>query len=640
MQQPTSMNVVYKTLIIFLSVTSFLIAQTSAYKQHTVAKGETITQIAQKYRVTPYDIYRLNPDAQNGIQENAVLLIPTSALTKEENGVSKTHEVQPKETLFGIAKQYNTTVEELEQMNPDVKTEGLKIGQTIQVSRKKAEVITKENSDTKTVYHEVQPKETMYGISKQYNVSVEELELLNPEAKLGLTIGQKLIVKRGKNVEITSGNPTKKIEIPNNGKYLNYEVKPKETLFGLAKMFRLSQEELIVLNPELKDGVREGMLLKVPSDVTFNTGIVREVKDLSKSISTKEKKEIVLLIPFNISNIESDTTLSTQARLKRDGFLNMTLDYYSGVLMAIDSAKRIGLNFNVKIFDSQETKSSSNVIPILRNNNIDQADVVIGPFYPQYVEKAAELLNPNNIPIISPLRETAKSYSNLYQSLPSGDFVKNVMFDYIRSKKGNMIALVDKKKGSSKQFIEENHKDIFIAPLGEKGGVIGDSITPRLLRDKVNYFILETASTGMVLNALTHYVNAKSAGFQTELVILDINPTFETDEVFRRIIKHNIIFPSLTKFQETPESLSFATSYKKKNNIFPNQYAIRGFDLVFDTMLRLSQEEDFETTIQSYATEGIENKFDYEKKLASGYSNKGVYILRYQEDLTVIPVEK
>lgn len=639
MYQPTRMKLVFKTVIIFLSVANLLMAQPSNYKKHTVAKGETITQIAQKYKVTPYDIYRLNPDAQNGIQENVTLLIPTSAVNKELNGNSKTHEVQPKETLFGIAKQYNTSVEELERLNPEVKMEGLKIGQTIQINGKKQEAKQEVISNGQAVYHEVQPKETMYGISKQHNITVEELELLNPEAKSGLTIGQKLIIKKGKSVETTTSTPAKKIEVPKNGKYLTYEVKPKETLFGLSKTFRLSQDELIALNPELKEGVKDGMTIKVPANVSLNTGNVREVKDLSKSISVKDKKEIVLLLPFNISNIESDTTLSTQARLKRDGFLNMTLDFYSGALMAIDSAKRLGLNFNVKIFDSQETKSSSNVLPIIRNNNVDKAHAVIGPFYPQYVEKAAELLNPHNVPVISPLRETSKSYSNLYQSMPSGDFVKNVMFDYIRSKEGNMIALIDRKKGSTKQFIEENHKDIFIAPLGEKGGVIGDSITPKLSKNKVNYFILETASTGMIFNALNQCNNAKSAGYRTELVVLDINPTFETDEVFPRILRQNIIFPSLAKFQDTSESLGFATSYKKKNNVYPNQYAIRGFDLVFDTMLRLSQDEDFETTIQNTASEGIENKFDYEKKLASGYSNKGVYIMRYDEDLIAKPVE-
>jgi len=100
-----------------------------------------------------------------------------------------------------------------------------------------------------------------------------------------------------------------------------------------------------------------------------------------------------------------------------------------------------------------------------------------------------------------------------------------------------------------------------------------------------------------------------------------------------------IIFPSLTKYQETPESIRFASNYKKINNVNPNQYAIRGFDVVFDTMLRLSQTQSFEQTIQNTATEGVENKFDYEKKLASGYTNKGVYIMYYDEDLTVKTAE-
>ena len=181
MYQPTRMKLVFKTVIIFLSVANLLMAQPSNYKKHTVAKGETITQIAQKYKVTPYDIYRLNPDAQNGIQENVTLLIPTSAVNKELNGNSKTHEVQPKETLFGIAKQYNTSVEELERLNPEVKMEGLKIGQTIQINGKKQEAKQEVISNGQAVYHEVQPKETMYGISKQHNITVEELELLNPE---------------------------------------------------------------------------------------------------------------------------------------------------------------------------------------------------------------------------------------------------------------------------------------------------------------------------------------------------------------------------------------------------------------------------------------------------------------------------
>lgn len=97
---------------------TFLLTLNPAYSQdkvtkHVVAKGETIKQIAQQYKVTPLDIYKLNPDAQNGLKLNTVLLIP-KIQTKSENKASlKTpakpiiHEVVAKETLYGIEK--NTT---------------------------------------------------------------------------------------------------------------------------------------------------------------------------------------------------------------------------------------------------------------------------------------------------------------------------------------------------------------------------------------------------------------------------------------------------------------------------------------------------------------------------------------------------
>ncbi|MBN8567720.1 MAG: LysM peptidoglycan-binding domain-containing protein, partial [Flavobacteriales bacterium] len=436
----------------FLSFQNSFAQSNESVKKHIVAKGETITQIAQKYKVTPYDIYRMNPDAKNGIQIDAILLIPSSVVSN--SSVPLTHEVKPKETLFGIAKQYTTTVELLEKWNPDVKENGLKVGQIIHVSGKSIEVQKTKPQESTTLYHEVQAKETLYSIAKQYQVSVDDLTLWNPNAKEGLSIGQKLIIKNG-NSKPSLPDATSEIKKVSKSNYLEYVVKPKETLFSISKLFSMSQEELLTLNPELKEGVKEGMKLQVPAQRFVYSGKTKEIKDFTKSLVKKDKKEIVLLLPFNTSNIESDTSLTTQARLKRDGFLNLTLDFYSGALMAIDSAKRLGLNLNVKILDSQETKRGSSVSSIVQNQNLSKADAVIGPFYPQYVEKTAELLSSSNVPVISPLREITTSTENVYQSMPPNDFVKNEMFAYIRSKNGNMIALVDSKKSAAKQFITD-----------------------------------------------------------------------------------------------------------------------------------------------------------------------------------------
>ena len=69
--------------------------------------------------------------------------------------------------------------------------------------------------------------------------------------------------------------------------------------------------------------------------------------------------------------------------------------------------------------------------------------------------------------------------------------------------------------------------------------------------------------------------------------------------------------------------------------MLPNQYAIRGFDITFDTILRMFQEKPFEEITQKTVSEQVESKFDYEVNELGGFYNKGIYILQYNSDLTI-----
>lgn len=210
---------------------SFLFAfAVQAQIKHVVAKGESVYQIAKKYQVTPYDIYRLNPDAENGIQENTTLLIPKAG----SNSSGITHKVVAKETLFSISKKYNVAVSDIEKWNKDTLHEGLKIGQEIYVSKpsatnktiaskeiKPVDIVKEEKvkTSTSTFSHTVVAQETKYGIATKYGLSVEELEKLNPQIVEGLKVGEILKIKT---------TQEKKVSIVGKGQY---EVQPKETLF-------------------------------------------------------------------------------------------------------------------------------------------------------------------------------------------------------------------------------------------------------------------------------------------------------------------------------------------------------------------------------------------------------------------------
>ncbi|WP_258930498.1 C40 family peptidase [Flavobacterium oreochromis] len=204
---------------------SFLWFSISVFGQeklkHKVVSGESVYSIAQKYNVKQSEIIELNPKAKKTLQLNMILEIPTSKIkNKESEVVLVEHEVLTKETLYSLSKKYNTTIEKIKELNPNIESQGLKIGEHIKIStqqnieglnakaekpkkKKKEEIVISEQqpiispdlNNTVELIHEVQIKETKYGISRKYGISITELEALNPHIKNSLGIGDKLVIK-------------------------------------------------------------------------------------------------------------------------------------------------------------------------------------------------------------------------------------------------------------------------------------------------------------------------------------------------------------------------------------------------------------------------------------------------------------
>ncbi|WP_433829169.1 LysM peptidoglycan-binding domain-containing protein [Flavobacterium anhuiense] len=678
------------SLVFFMTSSAFSQEKVVKYK---VSSGETINQIAQKFKVTPYDIYQLNPDARTGLVPNSVLLIPTkTGEAKKEVSETKAavtsgkeiiHEVQPKETFYSIEHKYGISDEALKAANPFLEKTGVQIGQKLVIpakgsAPKAVAKPAKEKGAEKYVYHDVQPKETKFGIAKQYNMTVEELEKRNPDIVNNLPVGYRLTIKgtapkteaapvqTAKAVESKKPAETSKKAVT----YMEYQVKPKETFYSLGRVFHLSQDELVALNPSLSEGVKEGMVLKVPAgyiapapivtaqipdkpaDSSWNkpvenTGggikIVDKVKstenedaeivELTKKKGLNERKKVVLLLPFNMAKVQSDTS-GTANRIKNDKFLNMTLDFYSGAMMAIDSAKVLKLPIDVAIYDSQETKTTSNVVGL--TPKIQDADAVIGPFYQSNAETTANMLRSYNVPVISPLsKDSANPIDNLYQTIPSNDVIKNSVFDYMRSKNGNIVAVVDKKKESVINYIKQNQKGVAFASLTETGGLDVANLKSLLIPNRMNYVVMETGNTAMVKATIKALLDSQKT-CQVQLVILEPNSTLDTDEIsFDNLVKLKLMYPSVTRESDEQPVLIYEKQYRLKNKANPTTYATRGFDVTFDTMMRLSQGKTFQETADLMTTQQVDNKFQYYRKEDGGHANKGVYILYYDSDLTL-----
>ncbi len=373
----------------------------------------------------------------------------------------------------------------------------------------------------------------------------------------------------------------------------------------------------------------------ISAQETNVTPIQNSGLQLEKPLVNQSKK-LALLLPFNLAKVQGDTVNTIADRLKKDKFLNMTLDFYSGALVAIDSAKQLGVTVDVSVFDSEETKNSSNVAKLIADHHLENYNAVIGPFYQTNVEKTAELLSANQVAVISPLsKEIGKSYTNLFQTITSTSLLRSAIFDFMRSKNGNVIAVVDKKKVSVKKYIVENQKDVRLVGLTEMGALIPESLSSKLQKGRINYVVLETEST-VLIKATLKLLLSKLKECAIQLVILEPNETLDTDEIeFANLLKLKLLYPSMTRENNSPEAVFFEKNYKLKNKVTPNAFATRGFDVTFDALMRLSQSNNYFESASTQVTEQVESKFDYFKNETGSFANKGLYLLYYDADLTV-----
>jgi hypothetical protein len=151
----------------------------------------------------------------------------------------------------------------------------------------------------------------------------------------------------------------------------------------------------------------------------------------------------------------------------------------------------------------------------------------------------------------------------------------------------------------------------------------------------MNYVVMETGNTWMIKTTINAMLSSMPQ-YKVQLVILEPNETLNTDEIkYVNLTKLKLMYPSVTRDGHTDATSIFDKEYRKINNIYPSDFATRGFDVTFDTMMRLVQNTSFEETVNSAATRHVENKFEYYKKPDGGYTNKGVFIMYYDNDLTL-----
>jgi cell wall-associated NlpC family hydrolase len=330
---------------------SFTVFSQEKHIKHTVAKGETISKIAQQYNIKANAIYELNPDARNGIKFKSILLIPASLkeVTKVTASVPtksnvKAHAVLPKETIYGIAKQYGLTITDLYRENPTLEQTGLRKGGTIKIpvtetnanliaqNTATSDIITKEdnhllaaandNNNVTATVREVLPSETKYAIAREFGITVAEIEAANPilvtePLKIGqkLTIPAKVGTNSGTN-EVTIVNtqitaPIKPVMVEKEASVVKptvvseviavsdapeveivREVLAKETKYAIANEYGITVAELERQNPKIKKGLPVGYQLNIRTKKQIESKSAFVVKDIITNTSVDTNYDV------------------------------------------------------------------------------------------------------------------------------------------------------------------------------------------------------------------------------------------------------------------------------------------------------------------------------------------------------------
>ena len=175
---------------------------------HKVGEKETLYGISKRYGTTVDDILKYNPTADAGLEVGKILKVPYTpkTTTKANTGGGLVHVVTDKETLFSISKAYNVSVDELKQWN-NLTSNSLTLGQELTIKKRntnsasavtntQTQVAPPNNTQTKSKIsvHTVAAKETMFSISRQYGITVQQLKDWNNLQSNEISIGQTLVV--------------------------------------------------------------------------------------------------------------------------------------------------------------------------------------------------------------------------------------------------------------------------------------------------------------------------------------------------------------------------------------------------------------------------------------------------------------
>ena len=519
---------------------------------YDTSAGESIYGIAAKLGITKDEIIKNNPEAADGITSGMRLYFPaegedantvTSNVTelKTQNSALQ-HDVKQGETLYGLAKTYGTTVDELIALNPGSEN-GIKIGQKLMIpsSRTNEQASVNANKQVHDAFSQNTPQATqpgsdatfltindgedIYSIAKQYNASVESILTNNP----GLNPDEYVTGTKIKVVPNTA--------LPFNYERMSrrnykYEVQRGETYASIAKANGITEEELKAANPDLKK-VKKGKIITLPKPyaeqvigemATIPVDELRayyqpRINDLYESLVQKRldsEVNIALVLPFQLHK----SAPPKQAYLYTD--------FYKGFLLALDSVSHISdKHINLKVYDTQHNLNVTD--SILSLPELKAMNMIIAPSEPQQLARINAFGKANGVNVMNCFTTKNEDYLDnpyVYQvNTPTNEMMHDVMRWFDEAFKGYNVVFLNDASENDKEMFEHmrnhiNRKKYSTTTINVNGDLTYDDISNQMDPGSKYVFIPSSGDKALVKRFIKALKQVKSDRFDCDLSLI------------------------------------------------------------------------------------------------------------------------
>ncbi|WP_352421394.1 LysM peptidoglycan-binding domain-containing protein [Proteiniphilum sp.] len=638
------------------------------YYEYNVQSGEGLYAISRTFSVSVAEILRHNPGAERGLQNGQRLLIPVTGENKGRNsdsplntntsqsirspqsprssggGQSRAqdqnttfqHTVVVGETVFGIARMYHTTVDEIFRLNPGSR-EGINEGQVLTIPQRR--VISQEKEENYR-YHTILPKETLYSVSKTYSLKPEDVMRANP----GLSVETFQI---GKTIRIPFFESYEVI-LPYEEQTTNiiHKVGRGETLYSIARQYSVQVQEIQRLNPMLEGGLKSDMELLVPVKRSLveddSRSDMSEANRLLSQPAPSQRVNVMnvgLLLPF------LDETKGAHLRIQ---------EYYEGFLLAVEKMRNNGANIELFVFDIGKGEDTRKLQSLLGTMEMQSLNLIIGGVSDAQIKVLSDFSKSHNIKYVVPF-----SQSNA-EVLNNGNMFQVNPMQYLTYTKASSVFL-QTFRNAHIMFIQGggNDKNEFVSLLQNElrrnnvryetlnaAATFDSAILTLLSRNKENVIVPTSGDSGLLRQILDELkkVQESDPGFSIRLFGYPDWQAYNLKENYS--LFDTYIFSPFFANEQSRDVEAFKTSFRKWYDrdlleTFPS-YGMWGYDtgLFFLTALQ-RYGNNFEQNIEGMNVNSLQFPFYFERPNNwGGFINSGLYLIHYSTDGRIIKTDK